>query len=91
MAGAGLWRGQYLEDHQDTADDAGVPVDHSLLHDVADAAEMLGLDGLLLAQEGPSWEAAATGRQHIELVDAHGTHMVQQLADHLARGHRLLC
>lgn len=39
-----------LKYHQDAANDAGISVDHSLLHDVADAAEVAGLNGVLFAQ-----------------------------------------
>ena len=78
-----------LEHHQDTADDAGVAVHHGLLHDVTDAAEVARLDGVLLAQQGPQGQAA--GCQQVELVDAHGTHVMKQLVDHLRGGHGLLC
>ena len=50
---ASLQSSAHLKDDQDAADDAGVPVHHGLLHDVADAAEVARLHGVLLAQEGP--------------------------------------
>lgn len=39
-----------LEHHQDTADDAFIAIDHGLLHDVTDAAEVTGLYGMLSTQ-----------------------------------------
>lgn len=39
-----------LEHHQDAADDAGISIDHGLLHNVTDAAEVTGLDGMLFTQ-----------------------------------------
>ena len=80
-----------LEHHQDAAYDAGVSVDHGLLHDVTDAAEVAGLDGMLFSQQRPQWQAVAAGRQQVELMDTHSTYMMKQLVDHIAGGHRFLC
>lgn len=76
----------YLEDHQGAAYDAHVPVDHGFLHDVTDAAKMMGFNGVLLGQEICDWHVV-TGCQQVELMDAHGTHVVQQLIDNLVRGY----
>lgn len=81
----------HLEHHQDAADDAGVSIDHGLLHDVTDAAKVTGLDGMLFTQEGPQGQAVAAGRQQVELVDAHRTYVMKQLVDHLAGVHGFLC
>lgn len=57
-------------------DDAGIPIDHGLFHDVTDAAEVMGFDRMLLAQEVGNGKVV-TGCQHVELMDTHGTNMVQ--------------
>lgn len=41
----------YLKDDEDAAHDAGVTINHGLLHDVTDAAQMACLDWVLLAQD----------------------------------------
>lgn len=70
------WKFLYLEDNEDAADDAGVPIDHGLLHNVTDAAQVMGFNGMLLAQKIADGEVVA-GCQEVELMDAHGTNMVQ--------------
>lgn len=66
----------YLEDNEDAADDAGVSIDHGLFHNVTDAAQVMGFNGMLLAQKIADGEVVA-GCQEVELVNAHGTNMVQ--------------
>lgn len=80
-----------LENHQDAADDAGVSIHHGPLHDVTDAAEVTGLDGVLFAQQGTQRQAVAASCQQVELVDAHSTYMMKQLIDHVASSHSFLC
>jgi hypothetical protein len=41
----------YLKDDEDAAYDAGVAINHGLLHDVTDAAQMSCLNWVLLAQD----------------------------------------
>lgn len=47
---------------------------------------MMGFDGVLLGQETGDWHVV-TGCQQVELMDAHGTHVVQQLIDNLVCGY----
>lgn len=39
-----------LEHHQDAPDNADVSIDHGFLHNVTDAAEVMGLNGMLFTQ-----------------------------------------
>lgn len=42
---------KYLKDDEDAAYNAGVSINHGLLHDVTDAAQMACLNWVLLAQD----------------------------------------
>lgn len=66
----------YLKDNKDAAYYAGVSVHHSFFHNVTNATEVMGFDGMLLAQETRYGQIAA-GCKQVELVDTHGTNMVQ--------------
>lgn len=66
----------YLKDNKDAAYDTGVSINHGLLHDVTNAAQMACLNGVLLAQDASDGKVGVCG-QKIELVNAHGANMVQ--------------
>lgn len=66
----------YLKDNENAADNTGVPINHGLLHDVANTAQMVRFDRVLFAQDtcdGKVWVRS----QKVELVYAHGANMVQ--------------
>lgn len=66
----------YLKDNEDAANDTGVSINHGLLHDVTNAAQMACLNRVLLAQDTSDGKIGVRG-QKIELVNAHGANMVQ--------------
>ncbi len=79
----------HLKYDQNAADDAGVSVNHGLLHDVTYEAEVAGLHGLF-SYEGSQVQITA-GRQQVELMDAHGTNMMEQLVYHFGCAYHFFC
>lgn len=66
----------YLEDNKDAAYYTSISVHNSFLHNVTDTAEMMCFDWMLLPQE-VCYGKIIAGCKQIELVDTHGTNMVQ--------------
>lgn len=67
----------YLEHYQNAADNAGISIDHGLLHNVTDAAEVTGFDGMLFTQQGFQGQTVAAGCQQVQLVNTHSTYMMK--------------
>lgn len=66
----------YLKDNENAAYDTSISINHGLLHDVTNAAQMVGFNWMLLAQDTCDGKIGVGG-QEIELVYAHGTNVVQ--------------
>lgn len=66
----------YLKDNKNAAYDTGVSINHGLLHNVTNTAEMVSFDRMLFAQDTCDWKIWI-GSKKIELVYAHRTNVVQ--------------
>lgn len=66
----------YLKDNKDAAYYTCISIHHSFFHNVTNTAEMMCFNWMLLAQK-ICYGKIVAGCKQVELVDTHGTNMVQ--------------
>ena len=65
-----------MKDNKNAAYNKGVSINHGLLHNVTNTAQMVCFNGMLFAQDTCDWKIGV-GSKKIELVYAHRTNVVQ--------------